>query len=138
MRRQGCMRVSCGGLYGHRSPGGPQSSIIEGLSRCGHSATFLSFIKSKTGFSENRLKSRFFRYRCKSTDAQVSLDPVQIIIADRQDTYFSNYPTILAPLLLSLVPKSSKHVNPKIILSKVYPKINTVCLVNMEVWLSNF
>jgi hypothetical protein len=59
MRRQGCMRVSCGGLYGHRSPGGPQSSIIEGLSRCGHSATFLSFIKSKTGFSENWQKSVF-------------------------------------------------------------------------------
>jgi hypothetical protein len=67
---------------------------MEGLSRCGHSATFLSFIESKTGFSENRLKSGF----SKSTDAQVSLDMVQIIIANRQDTYFSNYPTILAPL----------------------------------------
>ena len=81
-------------------PSGPVSqAFLSSLSRFGHSATFLSFIKSKTGFSGKRLKSGF----SKSTDAQVSLDPVQIIIANPQDTYFSNYPTFLTPLVRLLI-----------------------------------
>ena len=55
----------------------------------------LALLKQKTGFPENRLKSGF----SKSTDAQVSLDLVQIIIANRQDTYFSNHPIFPTPLV---------------------------------------
>ena len=61
----------------------------------------LALLNQKPGFRKIG-KNPFFRASVLLHRYQVSLDPVQIIIADRQDTYFSNYPTILAPLLLSL------------------------------------